>query len=158
MGVLDDTTLPITKEFNKMVDVIVQLTKNRKMLSPKTRSEFPIANKRTKEGKMLVVPVSDGKLSSHFGHCEEFAFIETINGKIVSTELRNPPPHEPGVLPQWLYEQGADVAIVGGMGENAQQLLKANGIEVIMGAPMDSPESLANQYLTKTLVSGGESV
>jgi len=96
----------------------------------------------------------NGKLSSHLGHCEEFAFIETMKGKIVKTELRNPPPHEPGVLPQWLYEQGAEVAIVGGMGESAQQLLKGNGIEVIMGAPMDSPESLANQYLTKSLVPG----
>ncbi len=41
-----------------------------------------------------------------------------------------------------------------GWGENAQQLLRGNGIEVVMGAPMDSPESLANQYLTNNLVSG----
>ena len=46
------------------------------------------------------------------------------------------------------------MAIVGGMGESAQNLLKQNGIEVIMGAPADSPESLANQYLSNTLVSG----
>jgi predicted Fe-Mo cluster-binding NifX family protein len=103
---------------------------------------------------MLVVPVSEGKLSSHFGHCEQFAFIETMDGKIVKTEMRNPPPHEPGVLPQWLHDQGADVAIVGGMGETAQQLLQGKGIEVILGAPMDSPESLANQYLSRTLVQG----
>ena len=154
MGVLDDTSLPITTQFNKMVDMIIQLTKDRKTLSSKTRSEFPVVNDRAQKGKVLAVPVSNGKLSSHFGHCEEFAFIETMNGKIVKTELRNPPPHEPGVLPQWLYEQGANVAIVGGMGETAQQLLKANGIEVIMGAPEDSPESLANRYLTKTLVPG----
>jgi predicted Fe-Mo cluster-binding NifX family protein len=111
-------------------------------------------NVKAQEGKVLVVPVSDGKLCSHFGHCEQFAFIETQNGKIVKTEMRNPPAHEPGVLPRWLQEQGADVAIVGGMSENAQQLLKGNGIEVIMGAPKDSPESLAHQYLTNTLVAG----
>ena len=68
--------------------------------------------------------------------------------------MRNPPGHEPGVLPQWLYEQGADTLIVGGMGERAQQLLRDKGIEVIIGAPMDAAESLANQYLTGTLVSG----
>ncbi len=154
MGVLDDAELPITQEFNKMVDMIVQWTQDPKNLSPKTQSEFPIVNENTLKGKMLVVPVSDGKLSSHFGHCEHFAFIETQNGKIVKTEMRNPPAHEPGALPKWLQEQGANVAIVGGMGENAQQLLRGNGIEVIMGAPMDSPESLAHQYLTHTLVSG----
>ena len=154
MGVLDDLTLPITQEFNKIVDIIVQLTKDRKNTSPNTQSEFPVIHKKVEGAKMLVVPVSDGKLSSHFGHCEQFAFIETQNGKIVKTEIRNPPAHEPGVLPRWLQEQGADVAIVGGMGENAQQLLRSNGIEVIMGAPKDSPEALANQYLTNTLVTG----
>ena len=154
MEILDDETLPITREFNKMVETIVQLTKDRKMPSPKNKSDFPVVHNRPKEGKMLVVPVSDGKLSSHFGHCEQFAFIQTMNGKIVKTEFRNPPAHEPGVLPRWLHEQGADVAIVGGMGENAQQLLQGNGIEVILGAPMDSPESLANQYLANTLISG----
>ena len=155
MGLLDDSKLPITQEFNKMVDEIVQLTQNRAKTVPKTRSEFPIIGKKgVKDSKTLVVPVSGGKLSSHFGHCEQFAFIETRDGKIVKTEMRNPPAHEPGVLPQWLHEQGAHVAIVGGMGESAQQLLRGNGIEVVMGAPMDSPESLANQYLANTLVSG----
>jgi len=101
-----------------------------------------------------VIPVSDGKLSSHFGHCEQFAFIETQNGKITETQMRIPPAHEPGVLPRWLYEQGADVAIVGGMGERAQELLRERGIEVIIGAPMDSPESLVNQYFTDTLITG----
>ena len=154
MAILDDSTLPITIEFNKMVDRIVQLTKDKKTLSPKTQSEFPVFKKSPGKGKMLAIPVSDGKLSSHFGHCDQFAFIETMDGKIVKTEMRNPPPHEPGVLPQWLHDLGADVAIVGGMGETAQRLLRENGIEVIIGAPMDSPESLANQYLNKTLLQG----
>ncbi|PIZ25601.1 MAG: ATPase, partial [Chloroflexi bacterium CG_4_10_14_0_8_um_filter_57_5] len=35
-----------------------------------------------------------------------------------------------------------------------QDLLREKWIEIIIGAPMDSPESLANQYLAKTLVSG----
>ena len=55
---------------------------------------------------------------------------------------------------QWLYEQGADVAIVGRMRESAQQLLREKGIEVIIGAPMDFHESLANQYLPNTLIAG----
>ncbi len=157
MGLLDDSTRPITQEFNKIVDEIVQLTQHRTKTVPKTQSEFPVIEKSSKDSKVLVVPVSGGKLSAHFGHCEQFAFVETLNGKIVKTDMRNPPAHEPGVLPRWLAEQGADVAIVGGMGESAQQLLRDNGIEVIMGAPMDSPESLANQYLSNTLVSGENS-
>jgi len=154
MGLLDDDKFMITKEFNKIVDKILTLTETGAKAAPETKKEVSTREKRSADTKVLVVPVSGGKLTSHFGHCEQFAFVETQNGKIVGTEMHNPPGHEPGVLPQWLYDQGADVAIVGGMGERAQELLREKGIEVIIGAPMDSPESLANQYLSDTLVAG----
>jgi ATP-binding protein involved in chromosome partitioning len=156
MSILDNDRLLITQEFNKIVDEIVKLTTPEKGLaSPSENVKAVPKKKETSDGsKVLAVPVSDGKLSSHFGHCEHFAFIETQDGKIIDTKMRTPPAHEPGVLPRWLYEQGTDVAIVGGMGEQAQQLLREKGIEVIIGAPMDTPESLANQYLSNTLVAG----
>lgn len=154
MSLLDDNKLLITQEFNKIVDKIVKLTETGSEPVPESKNEFLDRKKRSADSKVLVVPVSGGKLSAHFGHCEQFAFIETQNGKIMETEMHNPPGHEPGVLPRWLYEQGADVIIVGGMGDMAQQLLREKGIEVIIGAPMDPPESLANQYLSNTLVAG----
>lgn len=156
MSVLDNDQSIITQEFNKIVGEIVRLTEATGRSVTETRKEEkpPTTQKTTAHGKVLVVPVSGGKLSPHFGHCEQFAFIETDNGKIKETQLRTPPGHEPGVLPNWLHQQGANVAIVGGMGERAQQLLREKGIEVIIGAPMDSPESLANQYLSNTLVAG----
>jgi ATP-binding protein involved in chromosome partitioning len=154
MGLLDDDKFMITKEFNKIVDKILTLTETGAKAARETKKEVSTREKRSADTKVLVVPVSGGKLTSHFGHCEQFAFVETQNGKIVGTEMHNPPGHEPGVLPQWLYDQGADVAIVGGMGERAQELLREKGIEVIIGAPMDSPESLANQYLSDTLIAG----
>jgi predicted Fe-Mo cluster-binding NifX family protein len=106
------------------------------------------------EKTVFAVPVSGGKLCSHFGHCEQFALIETENGKIKNETLHTPPPHEPGVLPKWLHDQGADVIIAGGMGGRAQNLFSENGIQVITGAPEDSPEALVNQYLSSTLVTG----
>jgi len=154
MRLLDDNKLSLTRGFNKIVDEIVKLTETGAEPVPELKKKSPGRKKRSADTKMLVVPVSGGKLSAHFGHCEQFAFIETKNGKITETEMLNPPAHEPGALPRWLHEQGADVAIVGGMGESAQQLLRERGIEVIIGAPMDSPESLANQYLSNTLITG----
>jgi Mrp family chromosome partitioning ATPase/predicted Fe-Mo cluster-binding NifX family protein len=156
VGVLDNDQLPFTQAFNKMVDVIVEIEEARKdqILKPQQQKEFPSRKKDSADTKTLVVPVMGGKLSSHFGHAEQFAFIDTEDGKIAGTEMRTPPAHEPGVLPRWLYEQGADVIIVGGMGESAQGLLRQNGIEVILGAPMDAPEVLANQYLSGTLITG----
>jgi len=154
MGVLENSDFLITREFNKIVDQVVELTKTRTEPVAEPKKEAPAKKKGSPDAKILVVPVSGGKLSAHFGHCEQFAFMETQDHKIVGTDMRNPPGHEPGVLPQWLHDQGADVVIVGGMGEKAQQLLREKGVEVIIGAPMDSPESLANQYLSGILVTG----
>jgi predicted Fe-Mo cluster-binding NifX family protein len=117
---------------------------------------MPGCNKE--EGDMekitLAIPVSGGKLCSHFGHCEQFALIETENGMITAKSMQVPPPHEPGVLPDWLHRQGADVVIAGGMGARAQELFHQKGIKVITGAPQDSPESLVHQYLHNTLATG----
>jgi ATP-binding protein involved in chromosome partitioning len=156
MDILDNDQSLISQEFNKIVDAIVNLPAIQKdfIMAPQQEKEFPARKKGSDQGKTVAIPVSGGKLSSHFGHCEEFAFVETENGKITGTEMRTPPAHEPGVLPRWLYEQGADVLIAGGMGEQAQQLCRENGIEVIIGAPMDPPEPLVNQYLTGTLITG----
>ena len=67
-----------------------------------------------------------------------------------------PPPHEPGVLPKWLHELGANVIIAGGMGQRAIQLFDEEGIKVMIGAPVAEPESvLVNNYLSDTLLTGG---
>lgn len=153
MSLLDNPDLPITREFNKIVDAVIQISDDRAALAT-IRKDAPPKKKSSPDAKLIAVPVSGGKLAAHFGHCEQFAFIETDDNKIIGTEMRTPPVHEPGVIPQWLHDQGANVLIVGGMGEMAQGLLREKGIEVIIGAPMDSPESLANQYLAKTLVAG----
>jgi len=154
MGLLDNSKIFITQEFNKIVNGIIKFTKIDTKTIPEPKKIIPIKKKHSEDSKILVVPVSEGKLSSHFGHCKQFAFIEIQRGKITKTEMLNPPAHEPGVLPRWLNEQGADIVIAAGMGEKAQQLLEENGIEVIIGAPMDSPASLTNQYLSGTLVTG----
>ncbi|MEJ2657883.1 MAG: iron-sulfur cluster carrier protein MrpORP [Desulfobacterales bacterium] len=154
IGLLDDGKLLITREFNKRVDEIIKLTKIETKTIPEPEKKIEIRKKHSEDSKILAVPVAEGKLSSHFGHCKQFALIEIQNGKIIDTEMLAPPAHEPGVLPRWLDEQGVDIVIAAGMGERAQQLLEEKGIKVIIGAPMDSPESLINRYLSGTLVTG----
>jgi predicted Fe-Mo cluster-binding NifX family protein len=103
---------------------------------------------------MFAVPTAEGILCSHFGHCDQFALIETKEGKIKSKTMHTPPPHEPGVLPKWLHEMGAHIIIAGGMGSRAQQLFVENGIKVVTGAPSDTPETLVQKYLSDQLVTG----
>jgi predicted Fe-Mo cluster-binding NifX family protein len=104
----------------------------------------------------IAIPVSSGRLCLHFGHCQEFALIDVAEAtrQPQQTVFLTPPPHEPGVLPRWLHQQGADVIIAGGMGQRAQQLFDANGIKVVVGAPAETPEDIVRAYLSDDLVSG----
>lgn len=102
----------------------------------------------------FAIPVAEGKLTAHFGHCREFALIEVEDNKITKKETHVPPPHEPGVLPDWLNKLGSDIVIAGGMGQRAVALLNDRGIKVITGAPELEPEALVIKYLDKTLATG----
>ena len=104
----------------------------------------------------IAIPMANGKLAMHFGHCEQFALVEVDEATRQQRDmvLLTPPPHEPGLLPKWLHERGVNVIIAGGMGQRAQGLFKENGIAVVVGAPAEVPETLVAQYLAGTLASG----
>jgi len=124
---------------------------------PLLQSNKQIETNNKEQNKMrIAIPLFEGKLSQHFGHCEKFAVIDTDDNSnnISNREDLTPPPHEPGVLPKWLGGMGVNVIIAGGMGQRAQQLFVQNKIEVVVGAPADSPENLVSAYLSKTLQSG----
>ena len=102
----------------------------------------------------FAIPFAEGKLAVHFGHSQSFALIEVEENQIKNTEYLVPPPHEPGVLPKWLSDQGANVIIAGGMGNRAISLFDQHGIKVITGAAELEPEALVTSYLENRLVTG----
>ena len=102
----------------------------------------------------IAIPVADGKLAMHFGHCDQFALIDTEESRIVKMEMADPPAHEPGALPRWLAEQGVGLVIAGGMGARAQGLFAERGIEVLVGAPPETPEEIVAAYLDGSLEAG----
>lgn len=104
----------------------------------------------------IAVPVANGRLAMHFGHCERFALIDIDRPakRILKTEMVDAPEHQPGLLPPWLAERGAKVIIAGGMGSRAQTLFAEQGIQVIVGAPAETPENLVQSYLDDALQSG----
>jgi len=106
------------------------------------------------EGNKFAVPLAEGKLTPHFGHCVSFALIDVKGKEIEKREDVVPPPHEPGLLPRWLGERGVNVIIAGGMGSRAQELFAAGGIKVVAGASREAPEALVKAYLEGTLVTG----
>ena len=102
------------------------------------------------------IPVSGGMVSPHFGHCEHFALIDVNEERkeIMRKELIPSPGHQPGLLPEWLAEQGVSVVIAGGMGSRAQGLFQQNGIEVVLGTLESDPEKAVLSYLRGNLATG----
>ncbi len=102
------------------------------------------------------IPVSNGVLDTHFGHCQGFALIDTDEEakEILGQEILPSPGHVPGVLPGWLAEQGASIVIAGGMGGQAIDIFRQNRIEVILGAPSVPPEQIVLEFMHGNLESG----
>ena len=104
----------------------------------------------------IAIPTVDGLLCPHFGHCQQFAVldIDPETKSVTASEMLTPPPHEPGVLPDWLSQMGCNVIIAGGMGGRAVDMFQQSGIEVVMGAPNGKPEEIVTAYMKNELTTG----
>ena len=102
------------------------------------------------------VPVTDGRLAEHFGHCEYFALFDVDEERktILKRELIPSPGHQPGFLPAWLAEEGVSVVIASGMGSRAQSLFEESHIQVVVGASGDDPERVVLDYIQGNLPIG----
>jgi Mrp family chromosome partitioning ATPase/predicted Fe-Mo cluster-binding NifX family protein len=132
-----------------MLDLADALQENKEM--PKV-DEVNSENGRVR----IAIPVVQGQLCMHFGHCEQFAMVDVDSElkSIISTHFETPPPHEPGVIPAWCADQKVNLVIAGGMGAKAQSMFTDRGVRVITGAPSLEPEAVVKQYLDGSLVTG----
>ncbi|NOZ78396.1 MAG: ATPase [Acidobacteria bacterium] len=105
----------------------------------------------------IAIPLQDGVLSAHFGRCQAYAFIDANSDTktLARQTVITSPPHEPGALPVWIAEHGADVVITGGMGPRAIELFERHGVEVVLGAPSDEPGKVAESFLRGELTTTG---
>ncbi len=104
----------------------------------------------------IALPIANKTVCMHFGHCEEFVLFEVDeeSKEIIKSETFPSPPHQPGMLPKWLAEKGAEVIVAGGMGRRARDIFEQCGIKVIIGSPSGKPEEIVLQYLNGNLQIG----
>jgi predicted Fe-Mo cluster-binding NifX family protein len=104
----------------------------------------------------IAVPVTDGKVAAHFGHCSHFALFDVDEEAkaIVKMEVIPSPGHQPGFLPAWLAEEGVSAVIASGMGSRAQAIFNENRIEVVIGVLGEDPEKAVLDYIKGELATG----
>jgi predicted Fe-Mo cluster-binding NifX family protein len=101
--------------------------------------------------KRIAIPIAGNLLSEHFGHCQAFAFVDVENNIISKITMMDPPEHQPGTYPRWVASNGATDVIAGGMGPMAVNLFNEAGVNVFVGAPIDSPANLVNDFIADKL-------
>lgn len=91
----------------------------------------------------------DSVVSPHFGRCPYYIFVD-LNGRQVQqiSAVENPyyGHHQPGQVPSFIEQQGANVMLAGGMGRRAIALFQQCGIEPVTGATGTVRHAL-EQYL-----------
>lgn len=148
---LDEGDTVLAKAYADIIDRLEQGLAN---AAPPVTKVKPAAGIPKDGCFKIAIPTAQGILCPHFGHCEKFAVVTVKNNQIIDKTLLDPPPHEPGVIPPWLAQQGANLIIAGGMGEHAQTIFREHGVEVVVGAPSLAVESLVTQYLAGELEAG----
>lgn len=106
---------------------------------------------------MKIAISTDGDyVSAHFGRCPSFTMVDITDGKTVRKEILDNPGHEPGLIPQFLDQKGAECIVCGGMGGRATGFFSELGIEVILG--VDGRVADAIGKLEKGGLQGGTSL
>jgi len=97
--------------------------------------------------KRIALPMENGILCEHFGHCQEFAIVEVVDGLITDLKSLTPPEHVPGLYPRWVADLGVTDVITGGMGQKAISLFIEQKINVYVGAPLEAAKGIVLDFI-----------
>lgn len=104
----------------------------------------------------IAVATENGSVSEHFGRCPSYTVADIEGGTVTHREVVENPGHEPGRIPVFLKEHGADVVVAGGMGRRAQRLFSEMGIEQVLG--ITGPVEEAIEGCRTGSIEGGSSL
>jgi predicted Fe-Mo cluster-binding NifX family protein len=76
-------------------------------------------------------------VAHHFGRCPYYAFVDVEGDAVQDVQVVANPyyeNHQPGAVPDFIRQQGADVMLAGGMGRRAVMIFQQCGIDARTGA------------------------
>ncbi|HNX42857.1 MAG TPA: NifB/NifX family molybdenum-iron cluster-binding protein [Bacteroidales bacterium] len=101
--------------------------------------------------KRIAIPMEDGVLCAHFGHCQTFAIVTIQDHQIANIRDVVPPEHVPGLYPRWIAQFGVTDVIAGGMGQQAISLFNEQKINAFVGAPIKTAEEIVRDFISGKL-------
>ncbi len=79
----------------------------------------------------------DSQVAQHFGRCPFFALVDMEDREVKEIQIIENPffsGHQPGQVPEFIFQQKADVMLSGGMGGRAIEFFHQYGIQAATGA------------------------
>lgn len=107
--------------------------------------------------RKIALPVRNGRIDGHFGHCEYFEVYTTDGERIVSRERVDSPEGcgcKSGIA-STLRQMGVDTMLAGNMGAGAVNVLRSNGIETVRGCAGETAAVVADFIAGRLADSGG---
>lgn len=99
----------------------------------------------------IAIPVSNGQIAAHLGHCEKFLIADVEDGKVKElAELPNPGHGPGGPPPVFVARMRVTQVVAWGMPPHAQGMFEQFGIKVLLGATGEAKQAL-NDFLNGTI-------
>ena len=103
--------------------------------------------------KRVAIPITDGKLSEYFGHCNFYEIYDIQNNSIVKNTVEKPKVHDIKDLPDWASSNGITDIITYKLSNQIITLFSKYKINLYVGITVDNPEKLIEKFLDEELIS-----
>ena len=97
--------------------------------------------------KRVAIPIENGKLSQHFGHCNFYTVFKIENGVIISQETKLPPNLGISAMPQWAFDEKISDIITHKIDGAIMNLFHQLHINLFVGVEVKSEQELISDYL-----------
>jgi predicted Fe-Mo cluster-binding NifX family protein len=92
---------------------------------------------------LVAIPVTEGQIPNHLGHCESFLFAEVEGTTVVRQSVSPNPGHGPGgPPPAFLKRRGVTHLLAWGCPPPAQEMFDVVGIKVTLGVTGEATAAL----------------
>ena len=104
----------------------------------------------------IAIPLSGEKLSPHFGHSEQFLFVDADmeQRKVLHKQVEQAPEHAPGRASGLAGRASVDVVIAAGWERGRVTCWLTRSVQVLSGVSDSDPDTLVADFLNGSLESG----